>query len=67
MRVIAAAIAAVTLAGCTEIDYSDISSAQGEETTTAQESSVPEANIVTESTTKEYKLNKSAFSYTLEA
>lgn len=67
VRTLAAMLAAVTLAGCTEIDYPDISSAQGEGTTAVQESSVPEANIVTESTAKEYKLNKSAFSYTLEA
>ena len=67
MRALSAVIAAVALAGCTEIDYSDISSAQSGETSAAQESSVPEANIVTESTTMEYKLNRSAFSYTLEA
>lgn len=67
VRALSAVIAAVALAGCTEIDYSDISSAQSGETSAAQESSVPEANIVTESTTMEYKLNRSAFSYTLEA
>ena len=67
VRTLAAMLAAVALAGCTEIDYTDISSVQGEETTAVQECSVPEANIVTEGTTKEYKLNKSAFSYTLEA
>ena len=67
VRALSAVIAAVALAGCTEIDYSDISLAQSGETSATQESSVPEANIVTESTTMEYKLNRSAFSYTLEA
>ena len=39
VRALSAVIAAVALAGCTEIDYSDISSAQSGETSAAQESS----------------------------
>lgn len=58
---------AVILTGCAEIDYSDISASQSSETTVSQDTSVPNANIITESKTTEYKVNKATFSYSLEA
>lgn len=66
-KITAIVLAVIMLAGCSEVDYSDISASDGSDTTAAQDISVPEANIVTENKTKEYKVNKSAYSYSLEA
>lgn len=55
------------LAGCSEIDYSSVASDGSADTSSNGETSVPQASIVTENKTKEYKINKSNFSYVLEA
>ena len=66
-KLTALTLAVIMLAGCSEIDYSSVASDNSADTSSNGETSVPQASIVTENKTKEYKINKSNFSYVLEA
>ena len=66
-KLTALTLAVIMLAGCSEIDYSSMASDNSADTSSNGETSVPQASIVTENKTKEYKINKSNFSYVLEA
>lgn len=66
-KLTALTLAVIMLAGCSEIDYSSVASDGSADTSSNGETSVPQASIVTENKTKEYKINKSNFSYVLEA
>ena len=66
-KLTALTLAVIMLAGCSEIDYSSVASDDSADTSSNGETSVPQAIIVTENKTKEYKINKSNFSYVLEA
>lgn len=66
-KLTALTLAVIMLAGCSEIDYSSVASDNSADTSSNGETSVPQAIIVTENKTKEYKINKSNFSYVLEA
>ena len=66
-KLTALTLAVIMLAGCSEIDYSSVASDGSADTSSNGETSVPQASIVTENKTNEYKINKSNFSYVLEA
>ena len=66
-KLTALTLAVIMLAGCSEIDYSSVASDNSADASSNGETSVPQAIIVTENKTKEYKINKSNFSYVLEA
>lgn len=58
-KLTALTLAVIMLAGCSEIDYSSVASDDSADTSSNGETSVPQAIIVTENKTKEYKINKS--------
>lgn len=58
-KLTALTLAVIMLAGCSEIDYSSVTSDGSADTSSNGETSVPQASIVTENKTKEYKINKS--------